>query len=711
MGCAVDSLGYVYVRTFRYTTVLKYSPSGTIVDTFYPPSYPEHSGDTAGIWVDPENNVWSGDVWGVHKFSPSGALLLTCGYPTDCTGIYPFYAFALSGNSCNLYMGDVLDEYRVIRLAFNGSRISSWNVGYPPYAIGVGPAGRVYVAGDDNGVVEIYEETGADLSDADGDDIPDCWEGADSGVPFATAAGERLYNLPGSHPTHKDLYVEIDALRNCEPSQAALDSVVAAFRRAPVENPDSTLGIDLHIPGDGCDPCVDDRDIGSGNTIWAIDNFSNDCDAFSYFGPIWEENFGTSDERGGADPSATLAAKAKVFRYGLFADLAVNTFSLAKYNGRSWWIPGNLFWVALGDQESNSWQREAGVLMHELGHCLGLTHGGRADYPYDVSIESNFKPNYYSVMNYTWITPVGDGLLDWPSPLDLALWRSSWRLDYSRSPLNLLTECALDETAGIGGDLMKYVPVGLSNVGFPCVGVPPRSHPALVSMGTELDWDGDGHYGLARGNVNDIGDDTDQEMSYLTGAEDWHKLEYRPVLTPGWRLPPLPCGSGQVLGALQSTVSGGGASDSTFTHAMLAALDTLGFDCNRNGVIDRVEVSGNPAVDTNLNGIPDECELALATSVNDDLAARPFLSIRNPARTRSVEIQFGLPATSSITLDVFSVAGRKVRGLASETLTAGHHSRTWDTRDEAGLQVAAGIYFIVLRTGGEVRTQKLVVVK
>jgi hypothetical protein len=35
---------------------------------------------------------------------------------------------------------------------------------------------------------------------------------------------------------------------------------------------------------------------------------------------------------------------------------------------------------------------QAGIFMHELGHALGLHHGGNDD--------SNWKPNYLSIMNY-----------------------------------------------------------------------------------------------------------------------------------------------------------------------------------------------------------------------------------------------------------------------------------------------------------------------
>ena len=48
--------------------------------------------------------------------------------------------------------------------------------------------------------------------------------------------------------------------------------------------------------------------------------------------------------------------------------------------------------------------------MHELGHTLGLHHGGGDDI--------NNKPNYYSVMNYAWQVPHSG-------------YSSDWKLDYS----------------------------------------------------------------------------------------------------------------------------------------------------------------------------------------------------------------------------------------------------------------------------------------
>jgi hypothetical protein len=73
---------------------------------------------------------------------------------------------------------------------------------------------------------------------------------------------------------------------------------------------------------------------------------------------------------------------------------------------------------------------QSGAFMHELGHNLGLGHGG------DSGV--NFKPNYPSIMNYLMTYTVD---VDYDGVLDGAL-------DYSHGWLEPLNENALDERAG-----------------------------------------------------------------------------------------------------------------------------------------------------------------------------------------------------------------------------------------------------------------------
>ena len=62
----------------------------------------------------------------------------------------------------------------------------------------------------------------------------------------------------------------------------------------------------------------------------------------------------------------------------------------------------------------------------------------------------------------------------------------------------------------------------------------------------------------------------------------------------------------------------------------------------------------------------------------------------NPATT----IGFQLPVDAErVTLDIFDILGQRVRTLVDAPRQAGFHRMAWDSRDDAGHQIAAGVYF------------------
>ena len=63
----------------------------------------------------------------------------------------------------------------------------------------------------------------------------------------------------------------------------------------------------------------------------------------------------------------------------------------------------------------------------------------------------------------------------------------------------------------------------------------------------------------------------------------------------------------------------------------------------------------------------------------------------------STAISFTLSRPGEASLDVFGVDGRRVRHLQAATLAAGSHRVVWDGLDDAGGQVAAGVYLFRLR--------------
>ncbi len=79
----------------------------------------------------------------------------------------------------------------------------------------------------------------------------------------------------------------------------------------------------------------------------------------------------------------------------------------------------------------------------------------------------------------------------------------------------------------------------------------------------------------------------------------------------------------------------------------------------------------------------------------------------NPQTT----IAFNLPAAAPCRLGIFGLDGRRVRSLLDESREAGRHEVIWDGRDDAGSRVPSGLYVARLSFGGEVRLEKLALVK
>ena len=90
---------------------------------------------------------------------------------------------------------------------------------------------------------------------------------------------------------------------------------------------------------------------------------------------------------------------------------------------------------------------------------------------------------------------------------------------------------------------------------------------------------------------------------------------------------------------------------------------------------------------------------------------RAYLSAApNPFNPRTT-ISYGLPHDGHVELTIYDLAGRRVKVLVSEHVSAGEHEAQWHGRDEAGKQVASGVYLYRLRAGEFVETQRVVLVK
>ena len=263
---------------------------------------------------------------------------------------------------------------------------------------------------DDNIFFAWFEMSGkGDVNkDTDGDGLLDSWE--TSGYDHD---GDGTVDVPihkrGADPNRKDIFIayawmvasESEAVSH-QPSKAALKAVIKAFKQAPVSNPDGSTGITLHF-----------RNLGS---------VPHDAD----LNPVWDEFDAIMN------PLVSEAERRIYHRM-----IAGHGYSGGGSSGLSRGIPASDFIETLGLFPSNPGTdtQRAGTIMHELGHNLGLRHGG-------VDHE-NYKPNHLSIMSY-------HNQLDW------LLHKDGAKLDYERFDLLDLDETALDEKAALsrqGGDV------------------------------------------------------------------------------------------------------------------------------------------------------------------------------------------------------------------------------------------------------------------
>jgi endonuclease YncB( thermonuclease family) len=319
---------------------------------------------------------------------------------------------------------------------------------------------------DHDGLCNTWEENGVD---ANGDGEPDL----------------KLYDLNGdghidfgerADPHRKDIYLEIDYVSGFAPPAGAIDLIRQAFAAAPEL-------VRLHVAlGEDIGPAREIRLMGTAQP-GEID-----------FDDLKAAHFGTPSER---TQPGVIAAKKLAFHYAIFGDHLAN---LGTTSGQAE-IGGNDLVITLGGWRSffgkpPSAEAQAGTLMHELGHNLGLLHGGGDGV--------NCKPNYLSVMTYTRQMPK---------------WIANRPLDYSRSELPTLFENNLDEGTGIGGARGSITAFGPGAT--------------VVAGDGPIDWNrqsGNRETGVSADiNKHDACEgagDGDGQGTELRGYDDWRNLDF-----------------------------------------------------------------------------------------------------------------------------------------------------------------------------------------
>jgi hypothetical protein len=72
----------------------------------------------------------------------------------------------------------------------------------------------------------------------------------------------------------------------------------------------------------------------------------------------------------------------------------------------------------------------------------------------------------------------------------------------------------------------------------------------------------------------------------------------------------------------------------------------------------------------------------------------------NPTRDGQMTIRFNLPSSERVSAEVFDLEGKRVRTLATDReFPAGRQALGWDGRNDAGLGLPTGVYFVEVRVG------------
>lgn len=353
-------------------------------------------------------------------------------------------------------------------------------------------AGNALLAGNQVGFV-------VHLGDSDGDGLLDTWEAAGGGIDGDNDGTPDLnLHTLGARPDHKDLFVEIDRGPIQDFPTSVVRRVVDAFADAPVDNPDGTTGIRLHLIRDETNLPIPVQSFPDGSWPDSFDTLKT-------------QHFGTPAER--ANP-AVIAAKRRAFRYCIVFNRNNGISGIAE-------IAGNDMAVFFGNNRYHDGFRDlddkAILFMHEFGHALGLRHGG-AD-------NINCKPNYPSVMNY--------------SLADVMQFNAGFiRIDYSRGRFDTLDEANLDEATGVRSSIPTvaalyrgfFMPYGF--------GSGPRRQDLVRLDGSPLDWNDNGVF-PDEGAVQDLNymgatsdgwiissTTTPSPGQILEGHDDWSNIIY-----------------------------------------------------------------------------------------------------------------------------------------------------------------------------------------
>jgi hypothetical protein len=143
--------------------------------------------------------------------------------------------------------------------------------------------------------------------------------------------------------------------------------------------------------------------------------------------------------------------------------------------------------------------------------------------------------------------------------------------------------------------------------------------------------------------------------------------------------------------------------DSILTHPAFAAEDRL---ATHTVVVRVVDLAGT--ADTLTLDLQVTWPVGVGASLPTETAL--LANVPNPFNPTTI-VGFSLASDGPVSLCVYNALGQQVRTLASGYTTAGHHTVTWNGRDDRGNAAASGVYMYRLVTGDKVMVKRMTLVR
>jgi len=492
------------------------------------------------------------------------------------------------------------------------------------------------------------------------DGIPDDWKR--NGVFIDSATNQecpaqnrpatcQFIDLPtmGADVSRPEIFLQIDwmadAVDNHQLSQAAIQAVVNAFATSPYHAVNGAVGITVHVD-EGANSVNFPVALSKARQLAEVKNLGTAV----VVGTSINYNFTAFNNIKNAAGGFTSTGRGPIFHYVVSAhNIATLTNSGIAPE------PGSDLIVSLGSFSPVTQLQQQGTLMHELGHNLRLNHGGTDG--------TNNKPNYFSVMNYSF------------QMKGLIVSGVQGTLDYSGNAQPELNKTALNENTGLGAragafGTQHWCPPVPATPGLPAV---PGAFVTVLTANGPIDWDCDGALNPkpVPADVNN-----DPTSTKLAGANDWERIilhvgsiggtgEAAPIeipmdetLTPDVEALVLPVDS-------QAPVTVASASPPANAHGWNRSTVTVSLTASD-------DISGVAAIRYDLDGAGPTPFAGPFDIASEGVHSFEFFSVdrsqnQEPAHKATVQIDETAPVLSCPSAVTLECAGRTTQGTFQVT--------------------------------------------